>query len=281
MKKMRRAAIRCLCMILVCACLPLSGFCAWAEEVDAALISTNAVEYFGDLSSTPPRENYEYVNSNASDAENSEVVFESDSETDPIAEETTVVPEETPVVSFPSEAPRSEETAAPTEAPVLLARVLNDATILYSDLSMTQTAAVVNAGSVFTVLEVLDGVLCVEYTDAEQNSIRAYVASSAVEMISADDATNAPTEQEITEAPSTEEPETTESPEPTVEPVGASGSGSFCIMARTQTQLVIPPMFVDYGVGDTILSALGNLNGHSISNLLDGDITVIDGVKAD
>ena len=40
-------------------------------------------------------------------------------------------------------------------------------------------------------------------------------------------------------------------------------------------------MFVDYGVGDTILSALGNLNGHSISNLLDGDITVIDGVKAD
>ena len=34
---------------------PLSGFCAWAEEVDAALISTNAVEYFGDLSSTPPR----------------------------------------------------------------------------------------------------------------------------------------------------------------------------------------------------------------------------------
>lgn len=292
MKKMRRAAIRCLCMILVCACLPLSGFCAWAEEVDAALISTNAIESFGDLSSTPPHENYEYVNSNASDAENSEVVFESDSETDPIAEETTVVPEdtlapaseapeETPVVSFPSEAPRSEETAAPTEAPVLLARVLNDATILYSDLSMTQTAAVVNAGSVFTVLEVLDGVLCVEYTDAEQNSIRAYVASSAVEMISADDATNAPTEQEITEAPSTEEPETTESPEPTVEPVGASGSGSFCIMARTQTQLVIPPMFVDYGVGDTILSALGNLNGHSISNLLDGDITVIDGVKAD
>lgn len=240
----------------------------------------------------PPRENYEYVNLDASDAENSEVVFESDSETNPIAEETTVVPEdtlapaseapeETPVVSFPSEAPRSEETAAPTEAPVLLARVLNDATILYSDLSMTQTAAVVNAGSVFTVLEVLDGVLCVEYTDAEQNSIRAYVASSAVEMISADDATNAPTEQEITEAPSTEEPETTESPEPTVEPVGASGSGSFCIMARTQTQLVIPPMFVDYGVGDTILSALGNLNGHSISNLLDGDITVIDGVKAD
>ena len=132
------------------------------------------------------------------------------------------------MVSFPSEAPRSEETAAPTEAPVLLARVLNDATILYSDLSMTQTAAVVNAGGVFTVLEVLDGVLCVEYTDAEQNSIRAYVASSAVEMISADDATNAPTEQEITEAPSTEEPETTESPEPTVEPVGASGSGSFC-----------------------------------------------------
>lgn len=54
MKKMRCAAIRCLCMILVCACLPLSGFCAWAEEVDAALISTNAVESFGDLSSTPP-----------------------------------------------------------------------------------------------------------------------------------------------------------------------------------------------------------------------------------
>ena len=177
----------------------------------------------------PPRENYEYVNLDAPDAENSEVVFESDSETNPIAEETTVVPEdtlapasevpeETPVVSFPSEAPLQEETtapaetAAPTEAPVLLARVLNDATILYSDLSMTQTAAVVNAGSVFTVLEVLDGALCVEYTDAEQNSIRAYVASSAVEMISADDATNAPTEQEITEALSTEEPETTESP---------------------------------------------------------------------
>lgn len=52
MKKMRRAAIQCLCMILVCACLPLSGFCAWAE--DAALISTNTVESFGDLSSTPP-----------------------------------------------------------------------------------------------------------------------------------------------------------------------------------------------------------------------------------
>ena len=52
MKKMRRAAIRCLCMILVCACLPLSGFCALAE--DAALISTNTVESFGDLSSTPP-----------------------------------------------------------------------------------------------------------------------------------------------------------------------------------------------------------------------------------
>lgn len=77
------------------------------------------------------------------------------------------------------------------------------------------------------------------------------------------------------EAPSTLTPEASEAPVP----LGASGSGSFCIVANTNTQLVIPPMVVDYGVGDTILSALEKLNGHSIFDLSTGEITRIDGVE--
>lgn len=182
----------------------------------------------------------------------------------------------------------AEETASPdatflpeagAQAQYVYARILRDEMPIYADAEMTQAVAAANAGDCFRVIEIGEGVVCIGYGDSEQAELCAYVLTEDVALLT-DESKDEPTAEESVSPESTPAAEDEETIPDATAPSGASGSGSFCIMASTQTQLVIAPMTVNYGAGDTILSALEKLNGHSVYNLQTGEISMIDGVEA-
>jgi hypothetical protein len=61
---------------------------------------------------------------------------------------------------------------------------------------------------------------------------------------------------------------------------GAKAEGSFCFMAVAGNTIIIKPAEVEYGVGDTVASALSK-TGNSFEGLDSGNVTSVNGVEGD
>lgn len=266
----RQSLVRIFCVLLACIFLPASCL---ADEVEWTAVPMEST----DLSDDAPT-----PFADASALSEPTLPAESTNLPEPTPDadaSASVVPTSAAVVS--SEAsPLPEPTAQAADA---YARILRDETPLYADAELTQTIAVAHAGDQFSVIAVNDGIVCIAYVGEEQTEVCVYISISEIELL-----TDESSESESSDAPTAEEtlePENVPAEEKEAELAetaspGASGSGSFCIMARTQSQLVIAPTTVHYAAGDTILSALEKLNGHSVYDLETGEISMIDGVEA-
>lgn len=273
----RQSLVRIFCVLLACIFLPATCLASETEWTAASTESTispdDAPASFAEaagLSEPTPAATPTFLAKPTTPDEDASAFVE------PTA---TVQPTSAAVETVPDEA-----TPLPEPTANVYARILRDETPLYADAEMTQVVAVAHADDRLRVIEIGDAVVCVAYAEQEQTEVCVYIPLSEIDFLPAEDS----------EPESSDEPTATETPLPEDTPAaeadsdsnlsevatpGASGSGSFCIMARTQSQLVIVPTTVHYAAGDTILSALGKLNGHSVYDLETGEISRIDGVE--
>lgn len=272
MRRVWQMCVRIICIVLACTLLSASCLASEAELLPSLSPAAEAVENTSATAMPSPT------------AEPAPVDTAAPQE----SALPTATPQPLPTASIEASqstqaAPTIEASQTITAAPAQesLVCILRDNTSLYADAEMTAIIATAHIGEVYALIESTDRWVCIDYIDADGQPVRAFVAPADVQPLSGNEPATGETATPEASSQPEPSPEATSQPEPSATPaVGASGSGSFCIVAHTANQLVIAPMEVPYGAGDTILSALEKLNGHSIYDLSTGVISRIDGVEA-